>query len=119
MAEKKHDIDQITEKRIISIIENEIATFEGISSLASGGFTSSIADTVLRRDPAAHGIKLDKDDDSFMINIRVIVYYGVNIPQLSYDIQTNIKNALKNEDIMIKSINISVEGIDKTGVANE
>lgn len=119
MAEKKHDIDQLTEKRIINIIEKEIASYEGISSLSTGGLTTSIADTVLRRDPILHGIRLDKVDDSYSISIKVNVYYGVNIPQLSYDIQTSIKNALSDEDILLKSINISVEGIDKTGVPNE
>lgn len=118
MSEKKHEDDLIIEK-IIGIIEDEISSFDGISRLNSGGITTSIADTVLRREPLVHGIRVEKDDESYMISIRVNVYYGVNIPQLSYDIQTKLKKALSNEKISVKSINISVEGIDKAGVINE
>ena len=119
MADKKHDIDQLIEKKIASIIENEIASFDGISRLSSGSLTSNIADTVLRRDSPVHGIRIEKDDEEYLINIKIIVFYGVNIPQLSYDIQTKLKNAFNSENISIKSINISVEGIEKAGANNE
>ncbi|MBQ6151391.1 MAG: Asp23/Gls24 family envelope stress response protein [Mogibacterium sp.] len=49
-----------------------------------------------------------------MVNCEIIVYFGVNIPQLCYDIQTRIKNDIeKTAGIPVKAVNIRVEGIDK------
>lgn len=114
MADKK----TITyfEKNIVQKIYDSIAELDGISKLVGGGFTDNLTDTVLGRETFIPGIWIDKDKDKYVIGIRIKVYYGVNIPQLSYDIQTRAKNSLTEQELdQIKSINISVEGIDRAG----
>lgn len=104
------------EKIIVKKIADSIAGLEGVSKLVGGGFTENITDTVLGRESFIPGIWIDKDKDKYVLGIRINVYYGVNIPQLSYDIQTRAKNSLSETELdKIKSINISVEGIDRVG----
>ena len=81
------------EKIIVQKIADTISSIEGISKIIKVG--------------------IDKDKEQYIIDIKLKVYYGVNIPTLSYDIQTLGKNSLLEEELdLIKSINISVEGID-------
>ncbi|WP_410954920.1 Asp23/Gls24 family envelope stress response protein [Pseudomonas aeruginosa] len=42
------------------------------------------------------------------------MYYGYNIPQLSYEIQSAIKNVIEEfTGLKVDAVNISVEGIDQ------
>ena len=50
----------------------------------------------------------------------MIVYYGVNIPQLCYDIQTKVrKNIEETAGLEIKAVNIRVVGIDEKNDTQE
>ena len=43
-----------------------------------------------------------------------MVYFGVNIPQLCYDIQSKVKRDIEEKtDQTVKAVNIRVEGLDK------
>ena len=54
------------------------------------------------------------DDEVITIQLEIIVYFGVNIPQLCYDIQTKVKRNIEAETgLEIKAINIRVVGIDE------
>ena len=91
MADKKNA--NSVEKLIVKKITDSIATLDGISKIVKVG--------------------IDKEKELYIVSVKLKVFYGVNIPTLSYDIQTLGKNALLEEELnLIKSINISVEGID-------
>ena len=114
MAKNKNDIE-INENRIIATISECLESMDAVSRQVSGGFTESITHNVLGRDAQNQGIKLNIDNKSLDINLSINVFYGVNIPQLCYDIQSNIKRLLEQEfDVSIKSINIKIEGVDIT-----
>ena len=70
---------------------------------------------VLGRDVINPGIRVSSDDDEVItIQLEIIVYFGVNIPQLCYDIQTKVKRNIEAETgLEIKAINIRVVGIDE------
>ncbi len=92
MADKKSAAN--FEKIIVQKITDAISSIEGISKIIKVG--------------------IEKEKDLYTVNAKLKVYYGVNIPTLSYDIQTLGKNSLLEEELeLIKSINISVEGIDE------
>lgn len=112
MAKKNTDIN---EKRIAGLISDCLESIDGVSRKVSGGLTESITHNVLGRDSLNHGIKIVEDDNKLDINLSINVYYGVNIPQLCYDIQSKIKQLLEQEEnLVIKSINIKIEGVDIT-----
>ena len=58
--------------------------------------------------------KFTKDEGTITISLDIIVYFGTNIPQLCYDIQSKIKRYVeKMTGLTVKSVDINVEGIDK------
>ena len=61
-----------------------------------------------------NGVRINRDGDNISINLHIIVYYGYNIPQLSYEIQSAIKNVIEEfTGLKVDAVNISVEGIDQ------
>ena len=112
MSNNNRELSQAEEKEILSCISDVLLSNPSVSRL-SGSLTAAITRTLLRGD-GTDGIKLNYDKGGLEITISLIVYYGINIPQLSYDIQTSIRNSLENEvGCTIKAINIVVEGIDR------
>ncbi len=100
--------DRIIIRRVLEVLDS----IESVSRL-SGNLFDAFARNILGSD-VTQGIDIDRDKKGITVNIHLIVVYGVNIPQLSYDIQMKIMNILeKKEGINIEAINIIVEGIDR------
>ena len=98
---------------IIDLIEQDIMSFDSVSRFPDLGITDNIQKAI-GRDIQNPGIKISDDDDGITINCEIIVFFGVNIPQLCYDIQTRVKKDIEeNAGVSVKAVNIRVEGIDK------
>lgn len=101
------------EHKIIEIIERDILSFDSVSRFPGIGLGGNIQ-KAMGRDVQNPGIKINEDDDGLTINCEIIVYFGVNIPQLCYDIQSKIKKDIEEDTgKTVKAINIRIEGIDK------
>jgi uncharacterized alkaline shock family protein YloU len=101
------------EINLTELIESEVLAFKEVSRFADASLTENITQAVLRKDNNP-SIKITDDDDRITISIEIIVYYGVNIPQLCYDIQTKVRHNLSEATgLDIKAVNIRIEGIDK------
>lgn len=100
------------DERINEIIEKDVFEFDQVSRFAGASLTENIQN-MLSRDRSSPGIKIVEEDEKLVVNLEIIVYFGVNIPQLCYDIQTKIKNHLEGtEGVEVKAVNIRVEGLD-------
>lgn len=98
---------------IIDLIERDIMSFDAVSRFPEFGITESIQKAI-GRDIQNPSIKVSEDDGGLTINCEIIVYFGVNIPQLCYDIQTKVKKDIETTTgIDVIAVNIKVEGIDK------
>ncbi len=98
---------------IITLIEKDIIAFDAVSRFADLGLSENIQ-KVIGMDIPNSGIKVSEDDGALMINCDIIVYFGVNIPQLCYDIQSKVKRDIEeNTEYTVKAVNIRVEGLDK------
>ena len=97
------------ELSLVKIIEDECLKFDGVSRLPRRGRKS-------RTGEYTHpSIKVNEDDGEYTINIEILVNYGVNIPQLCYDIQTGLIHSLmEHAGVVVKTVNIRVEGIDES-----
>ena len=57
-------------------------------------------------------IKIEIKNNKPLINLYIIIKYGVRIPDIAWDIQNRIKESIKNKlGININEIDIHVEGI--------
>ncbi len=106
----------IEDQVIADYVSDEVLKFDDVSRFI-GGITESFSKNILGREPVSSGIKIQREDDDVTINVSIIVYYGVNIPQLSYDIQIGVKNAIESyTGLNVKAVNVAVEGIDRSKV---
>lgn len=107
------------ESSFVELIEEEVLAFDDVSRFADASLTENIQ-AAFGRDLGNPSIRITEEDDLITINIEIIVYFGVNIPQLCYDIQTKVKNNLEEKTgLEIKSVNITVEGIDERTTDNQ
>lgn len=98
---------------IIHLIERDIMSFDAVSRFPDLGIADNIQKAI-GMDVRNPSIKVNDDDDGMTINCEIIVYFGVNIPQLCYDIQTKVKKDIEaTTGINVNAVNITVDGIDK------
>lgn len=98
---------------LIEVIEKDIFSFDEVSRFPGIGFTGNIQKAI-GREAQNPGIKVSEEDGDLTVNCEIIVYFGVNIPQLCYDIQTKVKHDIEAlTGLNVRAVNIRVEGIDK------
>ncbi|MBU4228611.1 Asp23/Gls24 family envelope stress response protein [bacterium] len=64
------------------------------------------------REEASRTIKVEVKDNKPLINLYIIIKYGVRIPDIAWDIQNRVKEGLREKlGTDINEINIHVQGI--------
>ena len=99
--------------KFYELIEKEVLAFDDVSRFADASLTENIQ-AAFGRDLINPGIRVTSENDLITIQLDILVYFGVNIPQLCYDIQTKVKRNIEAETgLEIKAVNIKVVGIDE------
>lgn len=83
---------------------------EGVASMR-GNFAS---DVVERFGKVSHskGVKVEISDTTIQIDMYLVIQYGVSIPKVAQQLQTNIRQSLKNMTALeVDEINVHVVGI--------
>lgn len=107
----------IEDIEIISIVSDSVRAEDGVSRLIETGIAENLNKMVLGKESPNSGIKISRDEDKLIVGIHINVFYGVNIPQLSYDLQSKVKNAIESRTgLKVDKVNIAVEGIDRARV---
>ncbi len=104
----------IHKKVLADIIASVIADIDGVS-LAPKTFCENLAE--LWVGSAASGITVTIDTNTDVsVTIKVLVRYGVNIPDIGRHIQDMVTSVVrKTVDISLKEINVHVHGILERG----
>lgn len=106
----------------IKISDEVIATYvaqitlgiDGVYEL-SAGFTENLSKSILRIDSQHKGIKISHEDEDIIIDIYIVVDFRVNIPQLSWEIQKQVRDEVKKfTGQNIREVNIHVQGVNIT-----
>jgi len=109
-----------TDLGTISIHKNVIAS---VASLAAceidgvkrigGDFKTGLLELVGKKAYFAIKVQIDKNEE-VNVDIPLVIKYGYNIPDVANKVQENVRRALeKMTDVLIKDIDISVQGIEK------
>lgn len=90
-----------SDKQNINKISKEIV------SLAASKATLAVPGVNQEKD-----IRLSRDKEGFVIDIFVTVDFGSKIPQLAWDIQNSVKEAVESTTQQkVKAVNIHVQGV--------
>lgn len=88
-----------------------VSEVEGISTMR-GTFATDVVERFGKKSHSK-GVKVELTDDGVLIDLHVVLVYGVSIPKTALNIQTNVRQALKNMTALdVSEINVHVVGIE-------
>ena len=88
-----------------SIISSVVLETEGVAGLAD-------------MPPISNGVFISNFFGKLDIDISIIIYYGFNIPEISWDRQERVKRTLyENTNLEPQHINIHVQGVNTDNVS--
>jgi uncharacterized alkaline shock family protein YloU len=113
--------DAETEESVgnIKISVDVVSTIAGISTAEIDGvagmygtFAGGIAEMLGAKKSLSKGVKVDMNDTNVTIDLYIVVDYGVRIPELSWEIQENVKNNVETmTGLDVQKVNIHIEGV--------
>ncbi|NLU11435.1 MAG: Asp23/Gls24 family envelope stress response protein [Tepidanaerobacter acetatoxydans] len=97
---------------VVEVIAGLAATeVEGIAGM-SGGIVGGITE-ILGRKNLAKGVKVEVNEKEAVVDLYVIVDYGVRIPEVAWNVQENVKKAIENmTGLSVAEVNIHVQGVN-------
>lgn len=85
---------------------------QGVYALASAVFTDAISESILGKIPDSKGVRINQNDDEVVIDLYIIVRYGIKIPAVAWNIQENVKREIEEfTGLKVNYVNIHVQGI--------
>lgn len=87
------------------------AEVDGVSGM-SLGFVDGINQIIGGNKKYSKGVKITLDGKDVVIDLYVIVKYGVRIPDIAFSIQNSVKTSVEMmTGLNVKSVNINVQGV--------
>lgn len=87
------------------------AEIKGVAGM-SGSVVGGIAEILGGKKNKGKGVKVEVVENKAVIDLYIIVDYGVCIPDIAWDIQENVKNSVESMTGMtVEKVNIHVEGV--------
>jgi len=99
---------------VIQIIAGLAATeVEGVADM-SGTFAGGLTESLLGRKNLSKGVRVEfsEGDRTCSIDLSVVLQFGVNIPEVSYNIQEHVKRAIEGmTGLDVAAVNVHVTGV--------
>ena len=93
---------------IAGIATNEI---EGVAGMY-GTFAGGIAEMLGAKKSPSKGVKVDLNGNNAIVDLYIVVDYGVRIPELAWEVQENVKNNIETmTGLDVQKVNIHIEGV--------
>lgn len=103
---------KISDQVLMTVIRESVKDIKDIVSL-KGGFPGGIKATFSSNTTTKKGVKIQKEEEQIIINISVIVKYGIKIPEILKEAQKKVKNNVETmTDIQVKNINIYIQDLE-------
>ena len=93
---------------IAGIATSEI---EGVYDMA-GGVAAGIAEKLGAKKSPLKGVKVDIKPEGAVIDLYIIVEFGIRIPELAWNVQQNVKNSVETmTGIEVSIVNVHIDGL--------
>jgi len=108
----------------LNISKNVIAELAGSAAVETYGIVGMVSKKVIRdgisdllsKDNYAKGIDVALEDDQLVVDVNVVMAYGLKISEIAMELQNKIKYELESKlDIKVKSVNVHVQDIKVVG----
>lgn len=102
---------RISNDVIMLIAKKAIEEIEGVVSF-SGGLPVGIMEFFSKNTSAKKGVKIKNEETQVVINLSVVVKYGVIIPEIINKVQQKVKKSIEAmTDIEVSKVNVFVQDI--------
>ena len=104
---------KISDDVIATVSAIAIEDVEGISGLCEGG--KEIAFGIKAPSKA---VRAEMKDNFVVIDLDIVVNYGVNIPDVAWEIQSKVKKAVESmTGLIVQKVNVNIKNINLEEVA--
>lgn len=109
----KINISRMTLEFLIHSVLNNIKGVVGPNKTVLREFSKKLTKTAQsKKDGVNQEIRIEIKPDTIIINLFLVVHYGIRIPDLTWEIQTKVKEKLKEiTGLEINTINVHINGI--------
>ena len=120
VIEEVIDLTEETQKGdVVKISPDVVATIAGVATSEINGvagmctsFAGGIAEKLGAKKNPAKGIKVEIKEKNVIIDLYIIVEYGIRIPELAWEIQENVKNSVETmTGLLVEKVNVHIDGI--------
>lgn len=111
LDEQEHGDVNISDDVVGTIASIAAAEIAGVNGL-NGGIAGDLAG-IFGKKNLSKGVKITLEENSVQIDLSVIVDYGIKIPDVSWQIQENVKSAVETmTGLKVKEVNVHVTGVN-------
>ena len=113
------DSSVVISEEVVSVIAGvAVSEVSGVVDTA-GGFAGGISEVLSGKKKLSKGIKVEVGEKQTKIDVNIIVEYGTRIPDIAFEIQNKVKNAVKEmTGLDVVAVNVHVQGV-KTSAEQE
>lgn len=113
------DSSVVISNEVVSVIAGvAVSEVSGVVDTA-GGFAGGISEVLSGKKKLSKGIKVEVGEKETKIDVNIIVEYGTRIPDIAFEIQNKVKNAVKEmTGLDVIAVNVHVQGV-KTSMDQE
>lgn len=122
MDENMNIIEEITleeDTGKVNISDDVVATIAGIAATEiegvagmSGSALDAISQKLGAKKSPQKGVKVSVTPDGAVIDLYIVVSFGVRIPELAWEVQENVKNSVESmTGIDVLKVNVRIEGV--------
>lgn len=103
---------QIADEVVSIVAGKAVADAPGVSAMA-GGFAGGFSEVFGGKKNLSKGIKVEVGEKEAKIDVNIIVEYGTRIPDVAFDIQNRVKNAVEGmTGLTVTAVNVHVQGVN-------
>ncbi len=116
MDEKTHNelgTIRISDGAIAVIAGLAALEIDGVSTMAHGA-VDGIAEMLGVKPAQGRGVKVEVQQDEVVIDIHLVVEFGVDIPSVCQKVQDNVKEAVEDmTGLNVMHVNVSVQSVKR------
>jgi len=102
---------KISDEVISTIATIAVSEVNGVIGMG-GSFTGDIVEKFGKK-TLTKGVKITMDNDEVILDLNVILKYGVRIPEIAWNIQENVKKSVESmTGLNVIKVNVRVVGIE-------
>lgn len=124
MEENKEELTEVPNEEenqtvnTVKISNDAVAMYVGIAIseiqgvYGMSGTLAGITEAISGKKNYTKGVKVEINDKTVRIDVSIIVEYGARIPDVAFEIQTNVKKSVETmTGLKVSEVNVNVQGV--------